>query len=357
VNGGIVRKTSLLTASLIAAGLVASTGIGRTQGQKVLNIYYLDMEGGGGTLLVSPAGESLLIDAGNPGARDADRIAEAAKQAGLKQIDYLLITHYDADHVGGVPEVAARIPIRNFVDYGTPTTPRSQAPFKAYTEVREKGRHLQVKPGDKVPIAGLDVEVVSAGGMVLTGPLAGAGASNPLCADVATREGEQPEDQQSVGVIIRYGRFKEMQLGDLTWNKEHDLACPKNVVGTVDVYQTSAHGLSLSSPAALVHAIRPRVVVMNNGPKKGASRDAWMTVKASPGLEDLWQVHYSEMRPGSASMRETGEVGGKDLNVPEPFIANLNDTTANFLKLTAQQDGSFVVTNPRDGHSKAYQPR
>ena len=308
-----MHKTSLFTIVFIAVGLVvAASGIGQTQGQKSLDIYFLDMEGGGGTLLVSPSGESLLVDAGNPGTRDADRIFVAAKQAGLKQIDYLVITHYDADHVGGVPDVAARIPIRNFVDYGTTTTPRSQVAFKAYAEVREKGRHIQVKPGDKVPIAGLDVRVVSAGGAPLTSALSGAGAANPLCADFTPREGEQPEDQHSVGLAIRYGRFKEMQLGDLTWNKEHDLVCPKNLLGTVDVYQTSAHGLSLSGPSALVHALRPRVVVMNNGPKKGASRDAWMTVKASPELEDLWQVHYSELRPGNASMRETGEIGGKD---------------------------------------------
>jgi beta-lactamase superfamily II metal-dependent hydrolase len=359
-----MRTPSLSWIAMIAVAIIAASELGRTQGQKTLDMYFLDMEGGGGTLMVSPSGESLLVDVGGgsqaASVRDADRIAAAAKQAGVRQIDYLVITHYDGDHVGAVTELAARLPIRNFIDHGSTTSStaaNAQALYQAYAAAREKGRHIEAKPGDKVPIQGLDVQIVTSGGKVPTRPLSGGGASNPLCGSFTPRSSASMEDPNSVGVVIRLGRFRSMQLGDLVWDKEHDLVCPNNLVGTLDVYQTSVHGLDLAGSPAIVHALRPRVVVMNNGPRKGASPDAWMTVKNSPGLEDLWQVHYSEPRAGNTAYHETREVGGKDLNVPEQFIANVDDTTANFIKLSARQDGSFVVTNPRNGYSKEYKPR
>jgi beta-lactamase superfamily II metal-dependent hydrolase len=342
--------------------------------QKPLDIYFIDVEGGQSTLFVSPSGESLLVDAGSPGARDADRIVATAKSAGLTQIDYLVVTHYDGDHVGGVKDVADRMPIRNFVDHGARLPGGAfgggdQARYQAsidrldasYAETRAKGRHIEVKVGDKVPIAGLDIQVVSAQGNVLTKPVAGRAAANPLCQSYTPREVDKTENVRSVGMIIRLDRFSMLDLGDLTWTKEHDLVCPNNLLGTVDVYLTTHHGLNISGPQALVHAVHPRVVVMNNGPRKGGSRETWTTLKSSPGVEDIWQLHYSVQRPPNPSFDEASENGGKELNAAEDHIANLDEAAAHVpayaIKLSARPDGSFVVANLRNGFSKSYQSR
>jgi beta-lactamase superfamily II metal-dependent hydrolase len=335
---------------LLLCALALATPRDKTEAQpaKPLNIYFIDVEGGQATLLVSPAGESMLVDTGWPGfnGRDADRIAAAAKQAGVSRIDYLVITHYHADHVGGVPALAARLPIRTFVDHG-PTVEHGDQPdalFNAYLDVRKRGRHLQVKPGDTIPIAGIDVRVVSSAGDVLRDPLAGAGAPNPACRDFKPMDEDPTENARSLGTLIQYGRFRMLDLGDLTWNKEHDLVCPNNLVGTVDVYLTTHHGMPVSGAPVIVHAVHPRVAVMNNGARKGGSPQAWSTVHDSPGLEDFWQLHSSIP-------------GGPDHNSPEQFIANVDETTANSITIAAERDGSFVVTNTRNGFSRRYPSR
>jgi competence protein ComEC len=331
-----------------------------------LDIYSIDVEGGGATLFVSSAGESLLMDAGNPGPRDSGRIAAVAKLAGLRRIDYFLASHYHSDHVGGVAELAAQIPIVRFVDHGPEVHDESKfrlsdAIFNSYLGVRAKGSAIVVKPGERQRIAGADLHIVSSDGQLIAKPLEGAGASNPLCGDFAAKEVDMSENARSVGVVAKFGRFSMLALGDLTWNKEHDLVCPNNLLGNIDVYLTTHHGLGLSGPKALVHAIRPRVAVMNNGPRKGAARDAWTTVKSAPGLEDLWQLHYSVERPPTAILGETEGSGGPALNVAESFIANLDEAAAHepahFLKLTAREDGGFTVENSRNGHQKTYAPR
>jgi beta-lactamase superfamily II metal-dependent hydrolase/catechol 2,3-dioxygenase-like lactoylglutathione lyase family enzyme len=367
--GTLLRKTILVLLALACLGWQQP---GLAQAEKPLDIYFIDVEGGQSTLLVSPSGESLLIDAGNPGARDADRIAAVAKQAGLTQIDYVLVTHYDSDHVGGVSDVATRIPIRNFVDHGPRLPSEAVVPSPnyqafvdrvdaAYAAARAKGRHIEVKPGDKVPIQGLDVQIVTAQGAKLASPLAGAGAPNPLCRDFVAQEDDKTENLNSVGSVISLGRFRMLDLGDLTWNKEKDLVCPNNLLGTVDVYLTTHHGLNLSGPPVIVHAVRPRVAIMNNGPKKGDSSETWKTLKSSPGLEDIWQLHYSVARPPNASFHEASPNGGPELNSPESFIANMeetaNHTPAYAIKIAAKRDGSFTVTNLRNDFKKEYAAR
>jgi competence protein ComEC len=368
LNGGHVGKASLPFSLLFALTLGAALPItyAQTRRAQTLDVYSIDVEGGGATLFVSPSGESLLVDAGNPGARDADRIAAVAKEAGLAAIDYLVVSHYHSDHVGGVADLVKRLPVKTFVDHGSEMHDQgpfrgSDAMFNSYLASRAAGRHIEVKPGDAVPIKGLDVRVVSSDGASIGKPLMGGGSPNTLCGDFMPREADTSENARSVGVVVGYGRFHFLALGDLTWNKERDLVCPNNLLGSMDVYLTTHHGLNLSGPPVLVHAIRPRAAVMNNGPRKGASREAWTTVKSSPGLEDLWQLHFAVQRPGNAAFHETAESGGKEFNVPEPFIANLDETATHspvhFIKVSARQDGGFVIRNSRNGFSKAYSPR
>jgi competence protein ComEC len=312
-----------------------------------LTVYFIDVEGGQSTLFVTPSGQSVLIDTGFPAnnGRDADRIAAAAKDAGVKQIDYLLITHYHGDHVGGVPAIAAKLPIRNFVDHGETVehTPAGQKLYDDYLKEVAKGNHIVVKPGDKLPIQGLDWTIVTAAGKVLDKPLAGAGKPNPFCDAFKPKDPDPSENAQSTGSRIIFGTFRAVDLGDLTWNKEHDLMCPNNKLGEVDVYVVSHHGLDISGSAALVHALHPKVAIMNNGEKKGGAVAAWDIIRASPGLIDIWQLHLSA-------------VGGEAHNTGDKMIANMTSSpdAGNYLKLTAQRDGHFEVTNRRTGYSKKY---
>jgi len=345
---------------LIAALMALMCTATRAQPRKTLEVYFIDVEGGQSTLLVSPSGQSLLIDAGWPGARDADRITAVAKLAGIARIDFLVLTHYHVDHAGGVPELASRIPIRNFVDHGPTFDPLVNVPqyYAAYLAVREKGKHILAKPGEKIPIDGIDVQIISAAAQTISKPLAGAGAPNPSCAEFQPKdEVKDPmvggENKQSVGMIISLGKFRMADFGDLTWNKEHDLACPNNLLGAVDVYVVSHHGKETSSLPMLVHAMHPRVAVMNNGANKGAELPTFATLKSSPGLQDLWQLHYG--------------VEAAKRNSPEQFLANLgvegtkdsgvpNESPANYIKLSARPDGGFAITNSRNGFSKEYDP-
>ena len=333
------KAMSILVLLLAALPLAAAGG---------LRIYFVDVEGGQATLIVSPSGQSMLVDAGwpvkyGPG---AERIAAAAKLAGLKQIDYMFVTHYHLDHVGGVPELAARIPIVTYVDHGpnTETDKMARDLEAAYNQVMAKAKHLVVKPGDRIPIEGLDVEVVEAAGAAISAPVEGGGQANPACAGVKPLEADPTENAQSAGFILRYGKFRFVDLGDLTWNKEMALACPKNLLGTGDVYLVDHHGMDISNSPALVDALHPLVAVMNNGAKKAGMPKAWTVVRDSPGLEDLWQLHYSL-------------AGGDQHNSPEMFIANPEKGGAcqgHWLELTANADGSFTIANSRNGFTKAY---
>jgi competence protein ComEC len=311
-----------------------------------LEIFFVDVEGGQATLIVSPSGQSLLIDTGWRGfeGRDADRIVQAAKAAKVKQIDYLLITHYHRDHVGGVQQLADQMKIVNFLDHG-PNTEDAKATKEDYTDyvkAIQRGEHMVMKPGDAVPIRDLSVKVLTAAGAHIQTPLEGGGQPNSYCAATAKRDPDPTENAQSLGVLVTFEKFRFLDLGDLTWNKELELMCPNNPIGTVDVLLVSHHGLNQSNSPALVDAVHPRVAIMNNGAHKGASPDAWQIVKASPGLEDLWQLHYAED-------------GGKEHNVADSFIANVDEhCTGQYIKLTAEGNGTFTVANQRNKFVKVY---
>ena len=340
---------------------------------KTLDIYVVDVEGGNATLFVTSSRESLLIDSGNAGAaaaRDADRIAAAAKDAGLTQIDHLITTHWHGDHFGGMAELAARIPIKHFIDHGANVQPGAAADEflrSVYPALYAKGTHTVAKPGDKIALAGVNVLVVTSAGETIKAPLAGAGAANPYCASFKPGE-NNAEDPMSVGVHVTFGRFRTMHLGDLTKNKEFELMCPANRLGTIDLFLGLHHGVDTSNSHVIVHALRPRVAIMNNGTRKGGQPEVMKTLHSSPGLEDLWQMHFSEL-------------SGQEYTVPGMFIANLLDEpspampvapipppiagsgappapvhngAAHWIKVSAEADGSFTVTNARNSFSKTY---
>jgi beta-lactamase superfamily II metal-dependent hydrolase len=340
---------------------------------QTLNVYVIDVEGGNATLFVSPSHESLLIDTGNAGAaavRDAGRIMDAVKDAGLTQIDHLIITHWHGDHFGGLGELAAKIPIKEFIDHGPNVQPGEAADTflqKTYAPLIAAAKHTVAKPGDRIAMAGVDVRVVTSAGQTIKSALPGAGQPNSYCA--AYKAGDSnAEDPQSVGVHVTFGRFRTVHLGDLTKNKEFELMCPTNRLGTVDVLLGLHHGQASSNSEVMVYALHPRVAIMNNGTRKGGEPDVMKTVHSSPGLEDLWQLHFSTL-------------SGQEYTVPGMFIANTIDDQqatipiaptpapqpgpgaipapvhngmAYWIKLSAQQDGSFTVTNARNGFSKTY---
>lgn len=317
-----------------------------------LDIYWIDAEGGASTLIVAPGGESLLVDSANrtPDDRDAKRIFAATQKAGLKKIDILLTTHFHSDHIGAMPALAKMIPIGTYMDHGDSVElnrPKVAAAYKAYEE-QSAGKRRILKAGDRISLKGVDIEVIASAGKAIDKPLKGAGAPNAACADFQPHPPEQdPDNDQSVGILLKFGKFKFIDMGDLTWNYEQKLVCPNNLIGRVDLYQTTHHSLDRSNSPQFVWAIQPRVVIMNNGPRKGGPVDVFETLRKSPGIEDIWQVHLSLAIP-------------KEVNADEKMIANTEPTAeckGNMLQVSVASNGRYTVTNLRNSFSKTYQAR
>ena len=345
-----MRRAFILSVWIVCACLTAGAA---ARGGKSLEIYFIDVEGGQSTLVVDPQGESLLIDAGwdDFNGRDANRIVSAAKAAGIDHIDWLVVTHYHADHAGGVPQLASRMKIMNFADHGPnmENTRETRASYVAYEKVAAQAKHAVVKPGDTIPFKGMDVQVLTSAGDGIRVPLPGAGQANPLCASGRKAPADGSENARSVGLLITYGKFRFIDLGDLTTRGELGLACPNNLVGTVDLYLMTHHGTAhpgsgdSSNAREIVDALHPRVAVMDNGAIKGGHPVAWQTVHDSPGLQDLWQLHYSVM-------------AGKDHNSSEQFIANLAgpQDEGHSIEVSAERDATFTVVNSRNNFQKTY---
>jgi beta-lactamase superfamily II metal-dependent hydrolase len=404
---------SLVSAVALAAGLFAA----QAKPASTLDIYVVDTEGGKAALFVTPSGETALIDAGNPGGRDTDRIMAAIESAGVKQIDHLISTHYHVDHVGGIPELVKRIPVRHFVDHGPTVEPKEQvANFQqTYAGLYGAAKHTVVKPGDRIPVTGLDWRIVTSAGQTITAPLPGGGQANAECASFTKKEQANDENGQSVGSVVTFGQFKLIDLGDLIWNNEFALVCPRNLVGPVDLYMVSHHGLDASGSPALVRGVRPRVAVMQNGTRKGGTPNSFQTMRSSAGFEDVWTLHWSytamiEHNPPGVFIANVDDLqtianvltapppaprGGPPAAGPAPqggavpapapavtapaaagpaaapqatsppagggrgggAAAQAAHTPAYWIKVSARTDGTFTITNSRNGFSKTYVKR
>ena len=313
------RSISLLLGFVLCLSPLAPA---LAQGQpagKTLDIYFIDTEGGQATLYVSPTGQTLLVDAGNSGERDLNRILEVLKLAGVKQLDHFWMTHYHGDHYGSLLDIAKQIPIKHLYDHGASVEgdrPNIQKFQAAYAELYKTTPRTAVKPGDKLAFTGTDTTTVMSDSVPLKTALPkapGAGRPNALCAAHKERDETKvdPDNHHSAGFVMNFGRFRTINLGDLTWSREFMLVCPNNPVGTVDLYLTNHHGLDQSGAPAFVHAIQPRVAVMNNGTRKGGAVQTFQTLESSPGLEDIWQLHWSY-------------AGGVEHNAPGVMIANID---------------------------------
>jgi competence protein ComEC len=361
-------RVLLATVSTLLLSLAAATAQPRT----TLDIYVTDVEGGNATLFVTPSGQSVLIDTGNlNGApRDAGRIMDAVRDAHLTQIDHLILTHYHADHFGGMEELSKQIPIREFIDHGRNVQPGAGADWErdVYPRLYAKAKHTVARPGDRLPLTGIDWRIVASAGEIIPATmLPGANKPNPECANFKPFDNNM-EDPMSVASYISFGKFHTAHLGDLTRNMEFKLMCPMTRLPPVEVFLGLHHGVESSNSPVMIHALRPRVAIMNNGTRKGGDPATMMSVHTSPGLEDLWQIHFSQL-------------SGQEFTQPGMFIANLLDNPspampiapiaapqpganappapvhngkAYWIKLSASRDGSFTVTNQRNGFSKTY---
>jgi competence protein ComEC len=342
-NDRMPARKWLLGIVAVACFAVPAPSAGQT-----LDIYFIDVEGGQATLIVTPSGESMLIDTGwdGFGDRDPKRIMAAAADARVARLDYLLITHFHRDHMGGAPEVVRRLPVGTFLDYGRPVEEglATQSQFTAYTAVRAKGTLRHPAPGETIPLKGVEVDVVSAAGAVLPSALADAsGDANPACASGTSQPERVTENPRSLGVRIRFGQFTFLDVGDLSGSTLAALACPKNLLGHIDAYLVPHHGGADTAIPSVIAAVSPRVAILNNGAAKGGDAPTFAALRAANGVENVWQLHRTQNQGA--------------VNFPDAFIANLEDgagDTGAWIKLSAREDGSFTVTNGRTGFSRSY---
>jgi competence protein ComEC len=352
----------------VVAALLAGEAVAA---EKSLRIISIDVEGGAATLYVTPQGHSLMIDTGwpagmggsrpapgaaaaSPGSDSAQRIVAAARAAGVAQVDYLVISHYHIDHIGGVHDLMALIPINAFVDHGpnresplanTPAAALAYAPatlYPKYLAAIEGKKHIVLQAGETLKIDDLVLTAVTSDGVPIPQPVAGAGSAGVDCGSATTRDAVGGEENpRSVGLLAQWGKARILALADTTWNVENALVCPVNKIGRVDLMIVSHHGSDLSNSPTLLNSVRPTVALMNNGSTKGGDGPVLDRVTAVTGATGLWQLHFATRTP--------------DKNVPSDQIANLDgpDSAASILA-TVDKSGRITLTNGRNGFSRSY---
>jgi competence protein ComEC len=351
--------------SFASAFLAVSALAFADQKTKTLDVYWIDSEGGGSTLIVTPANESVLIDSGNPGGRDPGRIIAAAKAAGLTKIDYMLLTHFHGDHFGGAAEVAQQIPIETIFQRAIPEGDpdrRAQSAFqtqiKPFREINAK--RVALAPGVKIPLKtasaapNLGLVCIAADQKMVEPTAAQRRAENPLKSPEPAKPIPYSDNDNSAVFLLTFGDFKFFDGGDLTWVYEGKLVTPHNIVGMVDVYQTNHHGLDVSNNPVLIQSLAPTVVVMNNGPRKGGTPTAFASIKSAKSVQARYQVHKS-----------FNNVPAEE-QAPDEFVANKENLTgpdaakcgANLIKMSVAADGkSYTISVPATGHSRTYQTK
>jgi competence protein ComEC len=351
-----MKKFFLLSTFILLISPVIILPAQQTNARKsALDIYYVDVEGGAATLIVTPAGESILVDAGWPGfdGRDARRIEQAMKAAGITAIDHMVMTHYHTDHYGGIPELARLVKVNKFYDHGPVSTIEEDKDFArkyaAYQEVT-RGKSITLKPGSKIELKrasgtpAVSLQCLAARAQVISGKPAGS-AANSVCSSAAPKPEDKSDNARSIVLLLRYGTFDFLDTGDLTWNVEEKLVCPHNMIGEIDLYQVGHHGSNTSNNPVLLRSIKPTVAIMNNGERKGGHPDTFQWLSELPSLKALWQVHRSV---------------NTEKNAPPEFIANLEEKADSAYMIRVSVDPanrSFTVSNDRTGKRESYQLR
>ncbi len=324
-----------------------------------LEIYWVDVEGGAATLIVTPERESVLIDTGSAGGRDAARIHKAATElAGVNKIDHLILTHFHTDHFGGAAELAKLMPIGELYDKGVPEHDPDHGPddtqflqrIQPYKDMQVGSRSI-IHPGQQIPLKqptsapALSLRCLAVS-QVIAEDASGHKSLNTHCDESQAHPVDTSDNINSVVTVLDFGPFRFFDGGDLTWNMEARLVCPSNLVGTVDVYQVDHHGLDLSNNPLLVHALEPRVSVMSNGTSKGCNPNTFATLKSTPSIEAMYQIHKN-LRADSTN------------NTSDDCIANLEkNCSGNCIKLAVAEDGkSYEVSIPATGYKRSFQTK
>ncbi|MGQ0636749.1 MAG: ComEC/Rec2 family competence protein [Planctomycetaceae bacterium] len=344
-----------MAASVIfALGLAVVTPVRGDEKDGRLDIYFIDVEGGAATLVVTPAGESLLIDSGFPdnGGRDRDRILKVLRDvAGRTQIDHTAVTHWHLDHYGNHAALATEVKIANFYDRGIPEQLAEDRQFGeriANYRGASQNRSQTLKVGDTLPLKSggtpLLVRVITASGDVLPQ----SGRPNPYAGEHQPLADDPSDNARSLSFLLTFGPFRFLTCGDLTWNVEAKLVIPNNPIGQVDLFMVTHHGQGDSNNPVLVKAIDPRVTVMCNGPTKGGHPKTQETLRQVKSLEAAFQLHRSTALAA-------------DQQTPAKFIAN-DDPTANckgeFIKASVAPDGkSYTVKIGETGTVRSFQTR